>query len=80
MAKEKLPLTLRIMTPGPSAHLLNTTGIRLKNDMTTMVSDLSRDYQLHSELRNMRNGRNMERGGGESAIGNMHNRRQMGRR
>ena len=80
------------MIPRPRPHqkshtdMLNTTRIHLKNDTTTMVSNLTHGHQLHKDLRNMRNSGNMEGGGGESAttnyrkrhaIGSMHNRRRM---
>jgi len=41
--------------------ILHKTRIRLKNDMTTMISDLTSRHQQHVELRNMRNSRNMKR-------------------
>jgi hypothetical protein len=44
-----------------SAMILNIANIRVKNNMIIMVSDLPRRHELHGQIRNKRNIRDMER-------------------
>jgi hypothetical protein len=46
---------------GASATILNIANIRIKNNMTVMVSDLPSRHGLHGQIRNKRNIRNMKR-------------------
>jgi hypothetical protein len=44
-----------------SATILNVAKIRIKNNMTVMISDLSSRHKLHGQIRNKRNIRDMKR-------------------
>jgi hypothetical protein len=44
-----------------SATILNVAKIKIKNNTTVMVSDLSNRHKLHPQIRNKRNIRNMKR-------------------
>jgi hypothetical protein len=52
------------------ATILNRTGIKVKNDATMRVNDLTTRKELHVKLRNMRNRRNMKRGSTKNASTN----------
>jgi hypothetical protein len=41
--------------------ILNIANIRIKNNMTVMVSDLPSRHELHGQIRNKRNLRDMKR-------------------
>jgi hypothetical protein len=45
---------------GPSATIMDRTSIRIKNDMTTMISNLTDRKELQVKLRYMRNKRYMK--------------------
>jgi hypothetical protein len=55
------------MTTGASANqvtsatILNIANIRIKNNTTVMVSDLPSRHELHGQIRNKRNIRDMKR-------------------
>jgi hypothetical protein len=55
------------MTTGASANqvtsamILNIANIRIKNNMTVMVNDLPNRNELHGQIRNKRNIRNIKR-------------------
>jgi hypothetical protein len=75
-----------------SATILNIANIRIKNNMTVVVSDLPSRHNLHGQIRKKRNIRDIKRVRGKSAlssnrkrgfIGDMNNAmtvRQMQRR
>jgi Mg-chelatase subunit ChlI len=44
-----------------SAMILNISNIRVKNHTTVMVSDLPSKHELHGQIRNKRNIRDMKR-------------------
>jgi hypothetical protein len=43
-----------------SATILNIANIKIKNNMTVMVSDLPSRHELHGQIRNKRNIRDMK--------------------
>jgi hypothetical protein len=61
MKSVKLPETRWITKPttktiqGPSAMIMDKMSIRIKNDTTTMISNLVGRKELQVKLRNMRN-------------------------
>jgi hypothetical protein len=69
--RETKPVKLpeAIMASGAStkqstgATILNRTGIKVESDATTRVDNLTTRKELHVKLRNMRNRRDMKRGG-----------------
>jgi hypothetical protein len=69
MKPVKLPKTLRIMAARTSANqktyakILDTTRVRIKNNTTTMMSELTSRKKLHSQFRHITNTGNMKRRG-----------------
>jgi hypothetical protein len=51
-----------------SAMILNIANIRVKNHMTVMVSNLPSRHELHGQIRNKRNIRDMKRVRRKSAL------------
>jgi hypothetical protein len=51
-----------------SATILNVAKIKIKNNMTVMVSDLPSRHELHGQIRNKRNIRDMKRVREKSAL------------
>jgi hypothetical protein len=51
-----------------SVMILNIANIRIKNNTTVMVSDLSSRHKLHGQIRNKRNIRDIKRVRGKSAM------------
>jgi hypothetical protein len=67
MKPVKLPKTLWIMMMGASANqvtsamILNIANIKIKNNTTVMVSNLPNRQELHGQIRNKRNIRDIKR-------------------
>jgi hypothetical protein len=61
-----------------SAMILNIANIRVKNHMTVMVSDLSSRHELHGQIRNKRNTRDMKRVKRKSALSSYRKRGSIG--
>jgi hypothetical protein len=61
-----------------SAMILNIANIRIKNNMTVMVSDLPSRYELHGQIRNKRNIRDMKRVRRKSALSSYRKRGSIG--
>jgi hypothetical protein len=57
-----------------SVTILNIVNIRIKNNTIVMVSDLPCRYELHSQIRNKRNIRDMKRVRRKSAMSNYRER------
>jgi hypothetical protein len=57
-----------------SAMILNIANIRIKNNTTTMVSDLPIRHELHGQIRNKRNIRDMKRVRRKSALSSYRKR------
>jgi hypothetical protein len=74
MEPVKLPETTWITKPmtrtnqGPGATIMDRTSIRIKNDTTTMISNLARRKELQVMLRYKRNIRHMKLESGKSAM------------
>jgi hypothetical protein len=51
-----------------SATILNIANIRVKNHMTVVVSDMPKRHELHGQIRNKRNIRDMKRVRRKSAL------------
>jgi hypothetical protein len=51
-----------------SVMILNIANIRIKNNTTVMVNDLPSRHELHSQIRNKRNIRDMKRVRRKSAL------------
>jgi hypothetical protein len=72
----KLPKTRRITEPtartnqSSGATILNRTKVRIKNDTTTMISNLASREKLQVKLRYMRNRRHMKIGSIKSVLAN----------
>jgi hypothetical protein len=56
------------------ATILNIAKIRVKNDMTVMVSNLPSRHKLHDQIRNKRNIRDMKRIRTKRALSNNRKR------
>jgi hypothetical protein len=61
-----------------SATILNIANIRVKNNTTIMVSDLSSRHELHSQIKNKRNIRDMKRVRRKSALSSYRKRGSIG--
>jgi hypothetical protein len=76
----KLPKTLWITTMGTSANqvtsamILNIANIRFMNNTTVMVNDLPSRHELHGQIRNKRNIRDMKRVRRNSALSSYRKR------
>jgi hypothetical protein len=76
----KLPKTLWITTTGASANqvtsatILNIANIRIKNNTAVMVSNLPNKHELHGQIRNKRNIRDMKRVRRKSALSSYRKR------
>jgi hypothetical protein len=57
---------------------MNIANIRVKNHMTIMVSDLPSRHELHGQIRNKRNIRNMKRVRRKSALSSYRKRGSIG--
>jgi hypothetical protein len=57
---------------------MNIANIRVKNHMTVMVSDLPSRHELHGQIRNKRNIRNMKRVRRKSALSSYRKRGSIG--
>jgi hypothetical protein len=57
-----------------SATILNIANIRIKNNTTIMVSDLPNRHELHGQIRNKRNIRDMKRVRRKSALSSYRKR------
>jgi hypothetical protein len=57
-----------------SATILNIANIRVKNHTTIMVSDLPNRYELHGQIKNKRNIRDMKRVRRKSAMSSYRKR------
>ena len=63
----KIPKTLRIIATRASTNqetlteILDMTRVRIKNNMTTIISELASRNKLHGQIRNIRNTRNMKK-------------------
>jgi hypothetical protein len=66
--KEKNPTMRWHVDKETSATILNIANIRIKNNTTVMVSDLPNRYELHGQIRNKRNIRDMKRVRRKSAL------------
>jgi hypothetical protein len=84
MKPVKLPKTLWIMTTGASANqvtsamILNIANIRIKNNTTVMVSDLPSRHELHGQIGNKKNIRDMKRVRRKSVISSYRKRGSIG--
>jgi hypothetical protein len=58
--------------------ILNIENIRIKNNMTVMVSDLPSRHDLHGQIRNKRNIRDMKRVNTKSALASYRKRGSIG--
>jgi hypothetical protein len=54
--------------------ILNIANIRIKNNMTVMISDLPSRHELHDQIRNKRNIRDMKRVRRKSALSSYRKR------
>jgi hypothetical protein len=54
--------------------ILNITNIRIKNNTTVMISDLPSRHELHDQIRNKRNIRDMKRVRRKSALSSYRKR------
>jgi hypothetical protein len=72
------------MTTGASANqvtsamILNIVNIKIKNNTTAMVSDLPSKHELHGQIRNKRNIRDMKRVRRKSALSSYRKRGSIG--
>jgi hypothetical protein len=57
-----------------SVMILNIANVRIKNNTTVMVSDLPSRHELHDQIRNKRNIRDMKRVRRKSALSNYRKR------
>jgi hypothetical protein len=58
--------------------IMNIANIRVKNHTTIMVSDLSNRHELHGQIRNKRNIRDMKRVRRKSAMSSYRKRGSIG--
>jgi hypothetical protein len=58
--------------------ILNITNIRIKNNTTVMISDLPSRHELHGQIRNKRNIRDMKRVRRKSALSSYRKRGSIG--
>jgi hypothetical protein len=58
--------------------LLNIANIKIKNSTTVMVSDLPNRHELHGQIRNKRNIRDMKRVRKKSALSSYRKRGSIG--
>jgi hypothetical protein len=58
--------------------ILNISNIKVKNHTTVMVSDLPSKHELHDQIRNKRNIRDMKRVRRKSALSRYRKRRSIG--
>jgi hypothetical protein len=61
-----------------SATILNIANIRIKNNMTVVVSDLPSRHNLHGQIRKKRNIRDIKRVRGKSALSSNRKRGSIG--
>jgi hypothetical protein len=61
-----------------STMILNITNIRIKNNTTVMISDLPSRHELHDQIRNKRNIRDMKRVRRKSALSSYRKRGSIG--
>jgi hypothetical protein len=61
-----------------SVTILNIANIMIKNNMIVMVSDLPSRHELHGQIRNKRNIRDMKRVRIKSALSNYRKRGSIG--
>jgi hypothetical protein len=84
MKPVKLPQTLWITTTRVSANqvtsatILNIANIRVKNHTTVMVIDLPIRHELHGQIRNKRNIRDMKRVRRKSVLSSYRKRGSIG--
>jgi hypothetical protein len=57
-----------------SATILNIANIRIKNNTTVMISDLPSRHELHGQIKNKRNIRDMKRVRRKSALSSYRKR------
>jgi hypothetical protein len=80
MKSVKFPKTLLITMMGASANqvtsatILNIANVRVKNNTTVMVSNLPNRHELHGQIRNKRNIRDMKRVRKKSALSSYRKR------
>jgi hypothetical protein len=61
-----------------SATILNIANIRVKNHMTVMVSDLPSRHELHGQIKNKRNIRDIKRVRRKSVLSSYRKRGSIG--
>jgi hypothetical protein len=61
-----------------SASILNIANIRINNNTTIMVSDMPSKHELHGQIKNKRNIRDMKRVRRKSALSSYRNRGSIG--
>jgi hypothetical protein len=61
-----------------NAMILNIANIRVKNNMIVMVSDLPSRHELHGQIKNKRNIRDMKRVRRKSALSSYRKRGSIG--
>jgi hypothetical protein len=61
-----------------SAAILNIAKIRIKNNMTFMVSDMPNRHKLDGQIRSKRNIRDIKKVRGKSALSSNRKRRSIG--
>jgi transcriptional regulator of aromatic amino acid metabolism len=60
-----------------SATMINITKIRIKNNMTVMISDLLNKHKLHDQIRDKRNIRDMKKVRTKSTLPSNRKRRSI---
>jgi hypothetical protein len=61
-----------------NATILNIANIRVKNNTTVMISDLPNRHELHGQIRNKRNIRDIKRVRRKSALSSYRKRGSIG--